>query len=96
MTTGASTKRPKPQTRTDAQRIRHLTHHLRDLTEALAQWLQHLDTIMAHDMLPLERAKRLARLANMLDVAHETAVHCGLGVSLATIARRKQRRGERT
>ena len=32
--------------------------------------------------------------SDALDMAHNAAVHFGLGVSLATIARRKQARGE--
>lgn len=70
--------------------LRDTRRHLRALTAAVRAFLVALDAEMAKPASP-ERGRRVARLANDLDLANDAALHFGLGEALRP--RKKAPRG---
>lgn len=78
------------RSRTDRQQLREARQQLRTLTQAVSHALAALDTVMQAPESPT-RGKQIAAIANHLDMANDSALHCGLKQSFPTIAREKQR-----
>lgn len=62
--------------------------HLKTLTLAVSGFLKIFDTTMLEKE-GLERGRKLAKLANLLDLHNDTAMKYGLGYSLKKIAKIK-------
>jgi hypothetical protein len=58
---------------------RALRKELRDLTTTVSAFLAALDKEMHRPGTPADRGPRLAKLANGLDMANDSALHFGLG-----------------
>jgi hypothetical protein len=73
--------------------VRALRKNLKELTWSVLVYLAEYDELMK---LPGsgERGRKLAALANRLDVANDIAQRFGLGISFPAIKRRKRKAGE--
>jgi hypothetical protein len=70
----------KPKTEADYRRdARNVKQHLKELSAAVTAHLKALDAEMALPSTP-ERGKRIAALANALDVANDRVRYFALGV----------------
>jgi hypothetical protein len=72
------------------QQVREAHQELRALARAVSLALAQLETVMQAPASPA-RERRIAAIANALDLANDKALHFGLGESLAAIKREKQR-----
>ena len=78
-----------PEVKKLKRELRETRAILKSLTDEVSQVLAGLDVIMP-DAISFElKGKRIAMLANILDVENDRAMHFALGISFPEIGRRK-------
>jgi hypothetical protein len=82
--------KPAPTPADLKRRVRELTKHLKDLTTCVEVFLARLDVEMEGPSTE-ERGRRIAELANRLDIANDHARYFGLGVDFRGDATHKAR-----
>jgi hypothetical protein len=75
---------PPEELRTATAETRKVKQHLRDLSAAVSSFLLDFDAEMAKRDVPDEVGRRVAKLANALDLANDRVRYFALGVDFRT------------